>query len=277
MKSASTMSWRSACAAIPSAGYTWEAKDLPEFLQLVGEEEFIPDSELIGSPGELVLRFAGKNTGQGNLQLVHHRPWDKEHTLINECTVHVKSQGAFQGTIPNHHGSLAAPKALFFSRKLSSTAGTLGLPISFNWCDHGGCSSVKNQGQCGSCWAFATVGPLESSILIKDGIERDLSEQYLLSCNDEDGTCAGAYGWAHHYHMDYYIPEETAAGAVDETDFPYSASDEACNGPHDHHETITNYQFVGTQGTIPSPEAIKEAIYTYGPITVAVLCRVRHG
>ena len=60
-----------------------------------------------------------------------------------------------------------------------------GLPASFNWCNQGACTPVRAQGGCGSCWAFATVGPLESNILIVDGLNVDLSEQWLINCNQD--------------------------------------------------------------------------------------------
>lgn len=65
------------------------------------------------------------------------------------------------------------------------------LPASFNWASNGMVTPSKNQANCGSCWAFASVGALESKILIKDGSEYDLSEQQQISCNKEMYGCNG--------------------------------------------------------------------------------------
>ena len=75
------------------------------------------------------------------------------------------------------------------------------VPSSFDWRALGGTTPVKNQGGCGSCWAFSTVAPLECNILIKDGVVVDLSEQWLLSCNQSGWDCEGGQ-YAHDYHWD---------------------------------------------------------------------------
>ena len=54
------------------------------------------------------------------------------------------------------------------------------LPSSFDWRNLGGCTPVKRQ-VCGNCWAFTTVGVLESQIKIFDNVTTDLSEQHLTS------------------------------------------------------------------------------------------------
>jgi hypothetical protein len=128
---------------------------------------------------------------------------------------------------------------------------------------------VRDQGSCGSCWAFGTVGPLESRILIQDGVSRDLSEQYLVSCNTDGWGCNGGW-WAHDYHEWKYPAGEPGPGAVYEADFPYTATDEACNPPHTHYETITDWVYIGNDSSIPATDAIKQAIYTYGPVAAAV-------
>ena len=139
------------------------------------------------------------------------------------------------------------------------------LPEKWDWREQGGVTPVKDQGQCGSCWAFATVGPLESAIKIKTGQNVDLSEQWLVSCTNA-GSCSG--GWfAHAYHKQYGGSNDYCGGrgAVLESDFPYVASNAPCNCPYDHHYFIDSYSSAGT-----TVESIKNAIYTHGPVSCAV-------
>lgn len=87
-----------------------------------------------------------------------------------------------------------------------------------DWRELGGVTPVKDQLNCGSCWDFAAVGAFESMILITDGIEYDLSEQQILSCNTGGSSCSG--GWkadAFDLMMSY--------GAVLESCMPYEADD----------------------------------------------------
>ncbi len=142
------------------------------------------------------------------------------------------------------------------------------LPSSFNWKDSGGCTPIKNQSMCGSCWAFSTVGPLECNILIQDGREVDLSEQYLVSCNSDGWDCDG--GWlAHDYHQ---WKEGTCgdSGAVFEDVFPYTSSDAVCGCPCPREYYLADWAFIGPQWGIPTVEQLKQAILEYGPISVCV-------
>ena len=53
-------------------------------------------------------------------------------------------------------------------------------PLTYDWRNYGKVTSVKNQANCGSCWAFSTTAHYESLLLISNGIEYDLAEQYAL-------------------------------------------------------------------------------------------------
>jgi C1A family cysteine protease len=147
------------------------------------------------------------------------------------------------------------------------------LPTSYDWTKvKGGNTPVRNQGSCGSCWAFGTVGPLEILIGARCGKSEDLSEQYLVSCNENGWSCSG--GWfAHDYHQ-WYIPKskkETQTGALPEGLFLYKASNVACNGPHNPHSyKINGWNYIAGSNGMPSVDAIKQAIYTYGPVSAAV-------
>ena len=91
----------------------------------------------------------------------------------------------------------------------------LDLPSNFSWVDEGGLTSVKNQGDCGSCWAFAAIGQIESHLKIYYGQDLNLSEQQMILCNPYGADCNG--GWAsavYNVAMTY--------GAVHEEAIPYS-------------------------------------------------------
>ena len=135
------------------------------------------------------------------------------------------------------------------------------LPAKWDWREQNGVTPIRDQGNCGSCWAFATVGVMESAIKIKDGVATDLSEQFLVSCNTDQWGCNGGW-WGHKYHVN--------PGAVVESCFPYQAADVPCKSSCEHPYRLDRWGYVGTTETVPSVEALKTAIYQYGPISVAV-------
>ena len=257
----------------PSTGYRWQPVDLDEgILRQRHDSGFQRESPLFGSPGMQTLKFSAVAPESTTLSLTYERPWERGMTAAQGApffSIEVRGIGPFTDEDASDSGVLseAAP-----SEPVPSVAADtldLGLPSQFNWCDHGGCTPVRDQGNCGSCWAFATVGALETNVKIHDAVIRDLSEQYLLSCNSDGWSCSGGW-WAHDYHQ-WKIPyREPDAGAVNESSFPYVASQVACNPPHTHHEKILSWNYVGPDDGIPSTSAIKQAIYDHGPISVGV-------
>jgi C1A family cysteine protease len=152
-----------------------------------------------------------------------------------------------------------------------------GVPVSLDWRSNGGnyVTPVRNQGGCGSCWAFATTAALESYVLIKDsrsGQEDNRAEEMLLSCSSDllctnPGSCNGGYiGRASDCILITGLPSESY--------FPYTAtaSDDNCNnavsGWQDDTYRIAAWSYINT--TSVSVSAIKNALYTYGPLVTTM-------
>ena len=96
------------------------------------------------------------------------------------------------------------------------------VPPSFDWRNHLGSNwltPVRDQRECGSCWAFAAVAAAEAAIRIESGnpnLNIDLSEQYLVSdCNPLGSCCGGDEYVALRYMRDYGIPDEACMPYID--------------------------------------------------------------
>ena len=145
---------------------------------------------------------------------------------------------------------------------------TAEIPSSWDWRKRDGVSPIKDQRNCGSCWAFATVGALECAIRIRDGITVDLSEQWLVSCNTNGWGCDGGF-FAHDYH-EWKNDACGQNGAVMEGYFPYVASDAPCAGcPYPHNYWIDSWAYVGSSTQVPPTDDIKQAVMEFGPVSVA--------
>ena len=119
---------------------------------------------------------------------------------------------------------------------------------------------IKNQLNCGSCWAFGSIATMETVIMRQFGLITDLSEQFLVSCNTSGWGCSGGM-WPYDMMVDPGLP--------DEAQFPYVAADVDCH-PVTPIYKATDYTFLAGPTGRPTVDAIKQAIFDQGGVTVGV-------
>jgi KDEL-tailed cysteine endopeptidase len=116
------------------------------------------------------------------------------------------------------------------------------VPTSVDWRTSGIVTPVKNQGQCGSCWAFSAVASTESMWAQKTGNLISLSEQQLVDCAGKAYGDAGCNGGLMDNAFKYYIATQ---GAVTEASYPYTAMNGVCKSNLNRVVTISAYTDVG--------------------------------
>jgi C1A family cysteine protease len=133
------------------------------------------------------------------------------------------------------------------------------LPDEVDWRLRGMVTPVKNQGRCGSCWAFAAAAGLESAWAIRKNRLADISTQQMVDCDTKSHGCNGGM-------MDRAYAYLIADGVALEDDYPYKARDQNCS--HDFARSNVNITGFGyVEGS--RPLAMKRAV-SFQPITVAV-------
>ena len=134
------------------------------------------------------------------------------------------------------------------------------LPESVDWRMSGAVTPVKNQGQCGSCWAFSATGAMEGAIAIGTGKLVSLSEQELVNCVKEDHGCYGG-------SMDDAFEYARQHAICTEIEKPYMAYSETCPLSYECDEAVLFNSCVDIQES--NQEQLKEAV-SQGPVSVAI-------
>lgn len=152
-------------------------------------------------------------------------------------------------------------------QKLQGVAAPQVLPSSWDWNAQGKVTSVKHQGGCGACYAFATLGDFESQLLRDGAGTFDLSENNAKECNWREINNTPS-GWGGCDGGNYYMMASlfSQKGTVLESCDPYTTTDTvSCNGGCAYQQTLLDWRIISTDA-VPDPDVLKQYIYDNGPV-----------
>jgi len=138
-------------------------------------------------------------------------------------------------------------------------------PKSFDWRDKGAITKVKNQGQCGSCWAFSVAENVESVWILAgkaDNKSLALSTQQIVDCDNSDDGCGGGDTPT---AFDYIIK---AGGLESESKYPYKARDGRCAFKAENVVTKISSWKYATQSN--NEETMKNNLVSWAPLSICV-------
>lgn len=134
-------------------------------------------------------------------------------------------------------------------------------PANFDWRNYGIVTSVKNQGQCGGCWAFSAAANIEGLYARKYGRLVSFSEQQMLDCDYSNAGCVGGI-------MDKafnYI--RNAGGLMTYSSYPFIGYKSYCRfNQRDAVAGVSGYIFAGSN----NEDTIMRMLYTIGPLSITM-------
>ena len=198
----------------------------------------------LSSTSPIVSLIQAEENEFKNYISVHSKSYESESEFENRFRIFrdnmafIRKQNSQKSTItlgPNKFTDLTpaefkskylSPKNAFDTEPASEEAElNLELPAQVDWRTKGAVTPIKDQGQCGSCWAFSATGGIESAWIIAGHGMVSLSEQQLVDCAQTYGN-HGCQGGFYRNAYNYVIANK---GLTTESNYPYLAKDSTCN------------------------------------------------
>ena len=189
-----------------------------------------------------------------NLRLV------KEHNSGNKrFTVSMNKFAAFT---PSEYKALLGFK-IDLSKRISHKTTRRSNAYSVDWRDRGVVNKIKDQAECGSCWAFSAIQAVESADAISTGTLQSFSEQNLVDCVT---GCSGCSGGLMTEAYDYVLANQDGKFCL-EDDYKYKAMDGTCQfDKYSHVGSISKYVNV-VEG---DEDDLAAKLEQNGPVAVAI-------
>jgi len=190
------------------------------------------------------------------------------------------SEHQFKRTHRNYkYDAAAMAKSCLYSGSFAKFS-TAPIPTSFDWRSSNKVSVVKDQQDCGGCWAFSTIANMESYYAIKNNVAATtlFSEQMLIDCSHgcsvDDGEtqcnqgCDGGFPWNAMQDILQW------GGVVSESSYPYKDRTDTCkinfNSPPTFQARIANYTCLTTPTQIGNEANMAAWLVANGPFTIGI-------
>jgi C1A family cysteine protease len=228
--------------------------DADEFAKLMDKFKF-----RVSNSSDATRRFGNFRKAKKNIEELRAKFKNAKFAVNKFSLMSKEEQQKFFGAMPIQRPSadeIARGKRSALDGLVSAAA-----PTSFDFRTYGKVSPIKNQAQCGSCWAFTSTALVESQYLLRYNQSLDLSEQNLLSCATANNKCNGG----DILQAFNYIK---ANGMQEESCSPYTATDGTCSTS----TCASNPQkyYIGGYRNFGSDETTYPAqLYNYGPASMA--------